>query len=415
MALHRKALRLAHRHVWQRLPPSLRRAALIRTTSLLAPRPQQEIAPTQPIFVAGVLRTASGLGQSARLSYEALSQLGFDTFGVDLTGGLMQPDDLADYRYRDGRLHAGPGTVLLHVNGPLVPLALMHLRRDFVRGKHIIGYWAWELDQVPDEWRAGVPFVHEVWVPSQFTATAVSRIADGKAVRTAPHPVAVRPHAAAVRQAAPFRVLVIFNCASGFERKNPCAAIAAFRQAFGADPTSELLIRASHLDSHPSARRQLEAAIGGQDNIHLIHGVAPAADIDKQYEAADVLLSLHRAEGFGLVPAEAMLRGLPVVGTNWSGNVDFMNESNSCPVRYTLVPARDPQRVYDYPRWTWAEPDIAHAAHLLRRLRDDTGYRARIGEQAAKDAAELFSPRAYGAHMRALLEQTPVATPAASH
>lgn len=403
MELHRKALQLLHHHVWQRLPPKLRRAALTRATSLLAARPDREIEAAEFVFVVGVLRTASGLGESARLCYEALRRLGVETFGVDMASALMQPVELPHYAFKDGRSHIGPGTVILHVNGPLVSLALMRLGRDFLERKRIIGYWAWELEHTPSEWRSGVPFVHEIWVPSRFTANAVADVATATPIRIVPHPVSVRPHTAASKQASAFRVLMVFNVQSGFERKNPCAAISAFRRAFGDDPSCELVVRSSRLEGYPPGRGLIDAAIEGQKNIRHLAGVMPAGELDDHYAAADAVISLHRAEGFGLVLAEAMLRGLPVVATDWSGNVDFMNESNSCPVRCTLVPAHDPQRVYDYPQWHWAEPDIDHAAELLRRLRDDTHYRLQIGQKAAQDAADLFSLNAYAVHARALL------------
>ena len=95
--------------------------------------------------------------------------------------------------------------------------------------------------------------------------------------------------------------------------------------------------------------------------------------------SADIVLSLHRSEGFGLVPAEAMLLGRPVVATGWSGNMTFMDDSCAALVGYRLVPARDPRGVYAVPGATWAEPDIAHAAEWLRRLGDDPGLRARLG------------------------------------
>jgi len=69
--------------------------------------------------------------------------------------------------------------------------------------------------------------------------------------------------------------------------------------------------------------------------------------------SADVVLSLHRAEGFGLLLAEAMLHEVPVVATNWSGNVDFMSAEDSGLVGYRLVPPNDPQGTYNLPGAEW--------------------------------------------------------------
>ncbi len=98
------------------------------------------------------------------------------------------------------------------------------------------------------------------------------------------------------------------------------------------------------------------------------------------------MLSLHRAEGFGLVPAEAMLLGVPVVATGWSGNMDFMDADSAALVPYTLVPARDPRGVFEAEGAEWAEPDIAAAAARLARLADDPAERAALGARGRATA-----------------------------
>ncbi len=403
MSWQRSAASVVHRHIWQRLPHGLRRQALLHASSRLAPRPDPHARTVQPVFVAGYFRTASGLGESARLCAEACHALGYDTRTVDISAEHMQPTDLPHDAVADARSHLGPGTVILHVNAPLVPLALLQLGRAFVRSKHIIGTWAWELERVPPDWRRGLPFVHQAWAPSRFTAEAVRQKASALAIRVVPHPLAVRARPVAAGSRDRFRVLMIFNAASSFARKNPCAGIAAFRRAFGADANAELVVKSSNLDVYPGARAALKTAIGGQSNIRHIDHVLPPHEIEALYEFAGAVLSLHRSEGFGLVLAEAMLRGLPVVATNWSGNVDFLDADNGCPVRYGLVPARDPRGVYDFPDLRWAEPDIDHAAEYLRRLSSDPDWRTRIGRRAAEDAARIFSLEAYGAVMNELV------------
>ena len=43
----------------------------------------------------------------------------------------------------------------------------------------------------------------------------------------------------------------------------------------------------------------------------------------------DCLVSPHRGEGYGLTLSQMMSLGKPVISTNYSGNLDFMNEENS--------------------------------------------------------------------------------------
>ncbi len=389
-----------HRTLWQRLPQHYRRKALFAAAALLAPRPARGAgAGAGPVVVAGALRTASGLGESARLCLETLRAGGFDARGVDLGGVFMQPPDLADYAFPDGRGAIGPGVLILHVNAPLVPLALARLGRALVRGKRIIGYWAWELPEMAPDWRAGLGFVHEIWVPSRFAAAAIARQTD-LPVHVIAHPVTVPrlPPAAAPGPARPHRaeltVLTLFNMASSFARKNPLAAVAAFRIAFGADPSRRLLIKLTNPSAYPPGMAELMKSIAGAPNITIMDKSTPSLENFRLIAESDILLSMHRSEGFGLILAEAMCYGRVVVATGWSGNMDFMTTENSCPVRYRLVPAHDPQGIYDHRDQLWADPDPFDAARHLRRL-GDPAERVRLGARAARDIAALCARRHY--------------------
>ncbi len=272
-------------------------------------------------------------------------------------------------------------------------LAMLRLGRRRLRGKTIIGYWAWELPDLTADWIAGLGFVHEIWVPSAFTAAAVARHTD-LPVRVVPHPVPPAADSAARPVGAPLTVLVAFDMRSGFARKNPLAAIRAFREAFGDDPATRLIVKVSQPLAYPPGWQALQAATEKAANIELNGALLDTAGMAALLDAADIVLSLHRAEGFGLVLAEAMQRGKSVVATNWSGNIDFLTAENGGPVGYTLVPARDPQGSYDYPDQHWAEPDIADAVRQLRRLAD-SALRDRLGRQAQQDARRIFSAERY--------------------
>ncbi len=59
--------------------------------------------------------------------------------------------------------------------------------------------------------------------------------------------------------------------------------------------------------------------------------VGTSSNMASVFRLADVVLSIHRSEGLGLVPAQAMVEGKPVVATAWSGNMDFMTGAEICP------------------------------------------------------------------------------------
>ena len=382
-----------HRRLWQRLPQRWRRHVLFSLAGLLAPRPgKRPDRLAEPIYVAGVLGTASGLGASARLSLETLRGGGYDARPIDLSGALMQDGALPGYVAEAEGDGTGPGTILLHASGFVMALAMLRLGRKRLEGKTVIGYWAWELPDLTPDWLPGLRFVHEIWVPSRFTAAAVARHTR-LPVRVVPHPVPEIAGAAPPGEG-PLTVLVAFDMRSGFERKNPLAAIEAFRLAFGADPAVRLIVKVSQAQSYPPGWQALSQAVAGAGNIVLTDALLDAAGMAALLDDANIVLSMHRAEGFGLVLAEAMRRGKAVVATGWSGNADFLNEANSCPVAYRLVPACDPQGSYDFPDQLWAEPDSADAARQLRRL-TDPALRERLGRSAQNDACVIFSPARY--------------------
>jgi glycosyltransferase involved in cell wall biosynthesis len=398
--------RFAHRHIWQRLPRNARRAALLRGSEWLAPRITPEAEPAAPIIVVGPLRAASGLGEGARVCHDALKKAGLPVYGIDLSRALLNDVSYNHFIFEDGRHIIGSGTLFLHVGGPFVPLALLHLGRKLVKDKRIVAHWVWELPEMPAEWRLGIPFVHEIWAPSRFAAKAIGTIAGNNPVHVLPHPLdppAGWPQTPPTDDERPFTVLVILNIASSFERKNPCAAIKSFRRAFGDDANARLIVKHVNAFAYPPAINLMNEAAGDAPNIMFVSDRLDAAGVDALYAQADVVLSLHRAEGFGLVVAEGMLRGIPVVATDWSGNTDFLTPETGMPVDYILIPAHDPQDTYEHPGISWAEANIEHAAEALRTLRADPDFRLRLGKAGRARAIELFSPKSYGERVKDLL------------
>ena len=369
------ALNPAHR-AWRLLPARARRRLLTGALSCIAPRPDREPPPAlHGVAVAGDLTQATGLGEGARLMLRALRSIGVDVWPLD----LATPSDPLP----------PPGVPLVvHVNAPMLAGALLRLPRALVRGRRIIGYWAWELPSVPPDWHAGLQFVHEIWVPSRFTAAAIETIAPGR-VRVVPPPIGAVPMRRTVLDRSAFDlpdtaviVLVSFNLASSFERKNPLAAIAAFRAAFGNRKDRQLLLKVGNPDHFPRDFAALRAAAAAASNIRIDTSVLSAADHAALIAVCDIVLSLHRAEGLGLVPAEAMQLGKAVIATGWSGNMDFMDRTSAALVGFRLVPACDPRHVYDMAGAVWAEPDQRHAVAQLRHLADDAARRGALGARA---------------------------------
>jgi glycosyltransferase involved in cell wall biosynthesis len=287
----------------------------------------------------------------------------------------------------------------------------MRLGRAEIRGRQVIGYWSWELPIVSPDWHAGVPFVHEIWVPSAFTAAALEPLLPGR-VRIVRPPLTEAPPVPARLGRADFGlpddaviVTVAFNLASSFERKNPIAAVRAFRAAFGDRHDRLLLMKVGNPDHFPADFQQLKSAIAGLSNVRIETRVFPPADHFALLATSDIVLSLHRSEGLGLVPAEAMLLRKPVVATGWSGNMDFMDQDSAALVPFRMIPPHDPRGVLQAEGALWADPEINAAAALLQRLAEDSAARIGLGERGYRMAVSRFGLGSLAEALRGIGQQ----------
>ena len=105
--------------------------------------------------------------------------------------------------------------------------------------------------------------------------------------------------------------LVVFDFASIFERKNPLAAIAAFKQAFPTERDVRLIIKCVNEHMNPAAFEAMEAQAAGYP-VSIHRGYWTAQEMRDLVAACDAFVSLHRSEGLGLLMAEAMANGKPV-------------------------------------------------------------------------------------------------------
>lgn len=364
--------------------------------------------PAPPALPAGVnviayLRAESGVGESARCLVRALEAAGVAVSLTDVELGVRS-------RRQDRSLEVGGrdhAVNLLVVNADQVDAVAEHLGPSRFAGHLNIGFWAWELEEFPDRWRAAFARFDELWTHSRFCLDAFAAVSPIP-VRRLPLPVTVPPGLGGDRDEFglpddAFVVLSSFDFLSFFERKNPLALVEAFRRALGGRDDALLVLKTANSDFAPQRLAELERAIAGLP-VWLVDRTFARDAMWRLLACCDLFASLHRSEGYGLALLEAMALGKPVLATHYSGNVDFMNPANSLPVGYRLVPLAEDAGPYRRGA-LWAEPDLDHAAELLRRAADDRAWAREVGEAARAEVTARLSPTAVAPLLRRLFQE----------
>jgi len=349
------------------------------------------------INLIGYIRGEIGLGQSCRLVAGSLqsANIDFTVFNYEQISAMR----FNDHSWEHKITNTTPYNInLFHINPYEMPLAFFRIGRNIWDKRYNIAFWLWELEQFPPEWENAFGLVDEIWAPSEFTAESIQK-ATGKPVHVVPYALTTpdcrgynRTHFYLPENR--FLFLCMYDCNSTMERKNPMGAIEAYKRAFSENDTGIGLV----IKVNNSQQRDIQViteSLAGYPYIYIITDVLDRQEVNALIACVDVYISLHRAEGFGLVPAEAMLLGTPVIATNWSSNVEFMDSGVACMVEYTFTTIERDCGPYKTGN-RWAEPDINQAAKFMRRLCEDKAFRVNMANKAKVHIQNKFSPERTG-------------------
>lgn len=366
-------------------------------------RPADDSHTSSDVLIMGLFRYASGLQQAALGMVDSLEQSGLEVSLRDIPGPMLRENYTAR---RLDSLETSPVTIIHTALDMSVRDAYWRAGLAATDGTYRIGYWWWELETVPEDWHDRGSDVQEIWAPTRFIADSLRIL--GRPVYPMLPGVELgtfqtRNKSAFGMDPNRFTFVMLFDVNSRLERKNPLAAIRAFRRAFRHIDPVELIVKMTPPGmSPPTGLSDIREACS-DTGITLIERHFSRDETLAFLDASDCLVSLHRSEGFGLPLAEAMLLGKPVIATGYSGNLDFMTPENSYLVDYQRVPIATDDPPYRR-GFVWAEPSVDHAASLMRRVFDNREESRRIGERARMELRDLLSHANAGERMRSRLQ-----------
>jgi len=266
-------------------------------------------------------------------------------------------------------------------------------------GHYNIVYWAWEFPEVSDKTVEFLNIFDELWVPSDFCVNIFTKYT-GIPVMRFSHPIQklapsdefnfeeynIKPGSKVY--------ITIFDSLSTTIRKNPEATIEAFINVFKDDPESILIVKTHNLERSKDAQKVVEK-YAGISNIIIINEHFSKEKLHSLIQKSDVLISLHGSEGFGLTMAEAMSYGKIVVGTGYSGNLDFMNVNNSFLVQYSFIKTSNTKGLIAE-GLTLAKPDLQDATQKLLYIKNNFGSLHAVKESAEAQIRDHFSLESIG-------------------
>lgn len=247
-----------------------------------------------------------------------------------------------------------------------------------------------ETDRVSKEWVEAVEKMNLVIVPSEFSKKAFlnSGVSESK-VRVIPEAYSSNidddfeiPDLSSIETDFNFLLFgQVTSKSADADRKNLLYSVKWFCEEFKDQPNVGLIIKSNLGTNCIFHRRNLtelfsklvkEVRKGDFPKVYLLNGDMPENEVAGllQHQKVKAMISFTRGEGYGLPLVDAAASGLPVIATNWSGHLDFLNQGHFNKVSFDLVEV--PQSIQDGKIFIkgarWANPHESDAKKRMRRF-----------------------------------------------
>ena len=191
----------------------------------------------------------------------------------------------------------------------------------------------------------------------------------------------------------------------GEDRKNVGLLVKAFFELFKNKQNAPALILKTAITGASYMGRdqiidkitQIKATMGDQrlPNVYLLHGEFSDVEMNEIYNHPKVkaMVSLTKGEGFGRPLLEFSLTKKPILATNWSGHVDFLNSEFTSLINGELKNVDDSAVVKDMilKESQWFTPNPGEIGHYLKDMFKNYKKYAELGKRQAHYSKTNFS------------------------
>lgn len=332
-----------------------------------------------------------GISEATRLNAIALETIGIKVNRINYSSETFERIDSGS--------ESSSSINVFHININFINNFFSKNQDLNLKDHYNIIYWAWEFPEVSEKVVEILNVFDELWVPSDFCVNIFTKYTGIPVIRFS-HPIQKMAESkefelSQYHISAESKIyLTIFDSLSTTIRKNPEATLEAFTTVFKEDKNSVLIVKTHNLERSKDAQKALEA-YQNIPNVIIINQHFSKEKLHSLIQQSDVLISLHGSEGFGLTMAEAMAYGKIVVGTGYSGNLDFMNVNNSFLIQYDFIKTSNTKGLIDE-GLTLAKPSLKDAVEKLQYIKNNFDSLASMREKAKSQIAENFSIQSIG-------------------
>lgn len=268
-----------------------------------------------------------------------------------------------------------------------------------------------ETDRIPEKWVPRLNQMDEIWVPSHFDLETFSLSGvDRKKLKVIPQGIDVKSYNLDIVEPLDIPDKGKFNFLSVFDwhwRKGWDILLEAYLREFWGKEDVALILKLYRLATgykdtavgeyvqwlHSFIKERLKLNPAEAPKVIFLPQILSSTEMPRLYAACDAFIMTSHGEGWGRPYMEAMAMGLPTIGTRWSGNLEFMNDSNSYLIDCEIVEVPE-QAWREVPLWRghkWAQPSLEHTRELMRYVYEHREEAKAKGTKAREDISRHWT------------------------
>jgi hypothetical protein len=315
---------------------------------------------------------AFGLGEDIRLVYEAMLLLDIDVRMYKAEREVIAAceefgsfESVKNIEAVDVKIFCMPAFDTLAV--------LFDTGEEVFKNSYNIGLWQWELEEFPYEAKLAFDLVDEIWAISNHAAKAFRKLTN-KPVYVIPLPFSLPESNLQIMKREMLNIkrndtvfYFAFDGASFIARKNPLAVIEAFQHAFDDNNENVKLIIKTMNTQKSDLWNECIYRSKADSRIILFDKKLKRDEVYSLMHISDCVVSLHRAEGFGRIIAEALLMDKDVIVSNYSGCLDYLPSDYEYLVDGKLVDVIDGDYSFAHNN-KWFQANVSIAAKHMKKV-----------------------------------------------